>query len=610
MNVEKISCLLCKGLYCLSTDNVKPRDQRNPKLLKCGHSFCNQCLEIKCTKDYGTLTCPSCGKTTLGEAQSCLAAINLILFARTNEGFASTVLTKVAKTKATVSKELSVMKVLLEDRTLDRESLLSSLKLRKETVKNMINEKADQMVALIRSKQNAAITEIDCKTFGYLDGLEEHVKALNSIILEQTEMSQHIVKNDVDEYEVCKLAEALTLRQRAVIEAAENISSSAPFTETLDRFESSLSAAEVIGELQRLVTSFFSGEAASVPKVHVGPKVQSQPLSRQAGIIGRGRGSGPGQLGYPNGLALSCGHSDEGEAPQQLFVADWGSNHRIQVFNAVTGEYMRTIGGGNGSMPGKLSGPADIALYKPANGADTLLFVADCGNHRIQVFDANTGNFVRTIGEGRGAGPGQLSGPSGIVLKITAIPKTLGDGEQEPSEDVRLYVADHGNSRVVCFSALTGRYLRLIGAGKGSGPGQLSGPFGLALQYPKGGRRGDPVQLFVADYGNNRVQVFDSLTGRFLRSVGTGAAQLNHPRGLALSDSEDGPQLYVADCGNHRVMVYDAKSGRLLRTIGNGEGSEQGQISCPNGILVHPCVGGTLVFVAEIGNNRIQVLVT
>lgn len=546
-----------------------------------------------------------------GDPPVCLASLSLILFARMNEAYAGNGMMKLAKTKSAVVKECEAMQVDLDEKISEQQSLLSSLKLKTEAIKNNINEKADHLVAMIRKKQNAAISELDCKTYDYLDGLEEHLKALAQTTLEASNTSAHIIANNVDEYEVRKLAETLSIRQRCSIKAEASISGAVPFAEIVDRFETSLASADAVRDVQRALESLFTGDAAAPSKANIGSATaEKYPfLNRGVGIIGLGRGSGPGQLGYPNGLALHCSQGAGGVMTHQLFVADWGNNHRIQVFDAVTGEYQRSIGGGNGSMPGKLSGPADIALYKPVSDGETLLFVADCSNHRIQVFNAVTGQYVRTIGEGRGTGPGQLSGPSGIALKITAIPKVPGESDVEPSEDVRLFVADHGNSRVVCFSALTGRYLRLIGAGRGFGPGQLSGPFGLALHQPKSSRRGDPALLFVADYSNNRVQVFDSLTGQFVRSIGApGVGQLSHPRGLALHDTDAGPQLYVADCGNHRVMVYDAKLGRHLKTIGRGEGLELGQMSCPNGVLVHPGVAGTLLFVAEIGSNRVQVL--
>jgi len=40
--------------------------------------------------------------------------------------------------------------------------------------------------------------------------------------------------------------------------------------------------------------------------------------------------------------------------------------------------------------------------------------VADCSNHRIQIFDKD-GKFIHKFGK-KGAEPGELMGPTGIVL--------------------------------------------------------------------------------------------------------------------------------------------------------------------------------------------------
>jgi DNA-binding beta-propeller fold protein YncE len=81
----------------------------------------------------------------------------------------------------------------------------------------------------------------------------------------------------------------------------------------------------------------------------------------------------------------------------------------------------------------------------------------------------------------------------------------------------------------------------------GSGNGQFSDPFGIALD--SGGN------IYVADTGNNRVQVFNS-DGVFLStfgSEGTGNGQFSNPIGIAV---DSGGNIYVADTGNNRVQVF------------------------------------------------------
>src|SRR5205823_4341316 len=75
-------------------------------------------------------------------------------------------------------------------------------------------------------------------------------------------------------------------------------------------------------------------------------------------------------------------------------------------------------------------------------------------------------------------------------------------------------------------------------------------------------------RLFVADTGNNRVQVLDEAGAplRQLRRWGWFSGFRN-PRGLAL-DAED--RLAVADSGNDCVRLFDFRL-RFVRSIGRGQ---------------------------------------
>src|ERR1043166_2844387 len=90
--------------------------------------------------------------------------------------------------------------------------------------------------------------------------------------------------------------------------------------------------------------------------------------------------------------------------------------------------------------------PGDNAFHPTgiAIGKDGLLYVADDGNHCVQVFNA-AGNFQRRFGE-RGKKDGQFD----IPLVITA--DQWGD----------LYVVDHVNHRIQVFSA-EGTWKRTLG---------------------------------------------------------------------------------------------------------------------------------------------------
>jgi DNA-binding beta-propeller fold protein YncE len=97
---------------------------------------------------------------------------------------------------------------------------------------------------------------------------------------------------------------------------------------------------------------------------------------------------------YPRGLALD---QEEG----LLYVADTGNN-RLRLFNA-EGTPVQTFGT-RGDRPGEFNAPLGLAV-----GAAGRLYVADSQNYRIQIFDRGF-RFVEAFGK-RGGGAGEFYHP-------------------------------------------------------------------------------------------------------------------------------------------------------------------------------------------------------
>jgi sugar lactone lactonase YvrE len=180
-------------------------------------------------------------------------------------------------------------------------------------------------------------------------------------------------------------------------------------------------------------------------------------------------------------------------------------------------------------------------LRGAARAADGTFYIADTANHRIVHVD-ETG-LIGAFGE-FGAAPGQFSEPWDVAV----------------DDDGNLYVADTWNHRIQKFDAafthLTswGLWGETTGVGDPAGQGLFYGPRSLVVN-------GD--ELFVADTGNKRVQVF-TLEGEFLREFGgggSGPGQLDEPVGLAVSDEG---RVAVVDTWNLRVQVFD-RQGVPLR---------------------------------------------
>ncbi|MBI4909435.1 MAG: hypothetical protein HY820_37805 [Acidobacteria bacterium] len=125
---------------------------------------------------------------------------------------------------------------------------------------------------------------------------------------------------------------------------------------------------------------------------------------------------------------------------------------------------------------------------------DGNIIVVDSVASRVHRFTPD-GKWLAEIGLGPGSGPGQFAGPR----------------DARVHKDGRIYVSDANNARIEVFSP-DGKFERMWG-GRGSGKGQLVRAHGLefSLDYSK---------LFVVDVDNNRVSVFQPLTGELLYDFG------------------------------------------------------------------------------------------
>ena len=159
-----------------------------------------------------------------------------------------------------------------------------------------------------------------------------------------------------------------------------------------------------------------------------------------------------------------------------------------------------------------------------------------------------------------------------------------------------LYVADRGNDRVVKLSPDGSQILLQIakldhrGRPKpGSGPGELRHPWDAAVDA-----NGD---IYVADSGNSRIQVFNS-SGAFLRQFGSGVLlSTSEVRGIALTAEG----LWVSDKEQERVYLF-SRMGALLKSIGDAD-SAVGELSRMRG-LASDRLGA--LYVVEPNRDRTQ----
>ncbi len=177
------------------------------------------------------------------------------------------------------------------------------------------------------------------------------------------------------------------------------------------------------------------------------------------------------QYGSGKGESMGAEFMDVGHG--RLYLADAG-NHRINVSD-LSGRFLFDFGA-FGSGPGQFNTPEAAKI-----GADGAIYVSDLRNDRIQVFDAD-GKLLRSWGR-TGKIAGELKSPAGIAF----------------DKEGNVYVTEIGNDRIQVFAA-NGKFMTMWGK-RGTADGEFANLHGIAIDKETG-------LIYVADTGNNRVQVF------------------------------------------------------------------------------------------------------
>lgn len=262
-----------------------------------------------------------------------------------------------------------------------------------------------------------------------------------------------------------------------------------------------------------------------------------------------------------------------------------------------------------------------IRTYGVGVDSKGMIYAADQGVGAVFIFDPHKKDHVELIGNGRQANFDLLAGlalddddrlfvsDAGLRRVVVFNPKHQQEaafgaevlvrpgGIAIDRENRFVYVADSGNDVVDVFDADNYKLLRQIGNPSRkhdqTDPGTFSLPECVAVD--------GEGNLYVTDTFNNRIEEFDA-DGHFIRTFGRngdGPADFERPKGVAVDC--DG-HVWVVDDAQNLVKVFTPQ-GRLLIYFG-GQGYYPGQFMGPWGIAIGP---SNQVVVSETFPGRVQV---
>jgi trimeric autotransporter adhesin len=157
----------------------------------------------------------------------------------------------------------------------------------------------------------------------------------------------------------------------------------------------------------------------------------------------------------------------------------------------------------------------------------------------------------------------------------------------------------------------------------GTGTYGYSGDGGLAtnakLASPDGMCFDSAGNLIFADYANSRIRKIAASTGIITTIVGTGAAAFSGDGGLAINATLNGPSdvkmdsagnLYIADFGNNRIRKVNAATNIITTIAGNGSQGISGENILATSAPMSPgslCLDASQNNLYAIGgNNRVS----
>ena len=183
-----------------------------------------------------------------------------------------------------------------------------------------------------------------------------------------------------------------------------------------------------------------------------------------------------------------------------------------------------------------------------------------------------------------------------------------------------IYIADAGNSKVKKIDASTGIIITVAGTGIVGALGDGSQATAATLVFPEDIKIDTSGNIYIADAANNRIRKIDIVTGIITTVAGNGInggigdgglavnAELNQPSCLCLDNAGN---IYIADWGNNRIRKVDASTGIITAFAGTGASGYTGDGTAAVGATFSGTISVTVddlgnIFISDLGNHVLR----
>ena len=289
------------------------------------------------------------------------------------------------------------------------------------------------------------------------------------------------------------------------------------------------------------------------PAVSVSPGLISS-------LAGNGTAGSTGDGGTASAATVTAPAAVALDSANDLYLA--GGDNKVRMISGATGKISTIAGTGAATYTGDGSAATAATFNNPSGLAvDSAnnVYIADAGNNVIREISGQTG-IVSTVPFTLGV----LSSPRGVAVDASG----------------NLYIADTGNDvirEIIPFTAATSTLAGISGTSGYSGNNVLATT--ATLNSPAGVALDSAGNIYIADTGNNVIRKITVSTGIITTVAGNGTAgstgdgaaatnaELNKPTRVAVDAAGD---LFISDYGNNKIRFVSAASGSIFTVAGTG----------------------------------------